>query len=254
VSSSPATPDRVTYLGHATALLELGGRRLLTDPVLSNRLLHLRRRSSPVTAQLEPLDWVLISHLHHDHLHPASLRRLRGHAGAVVPAGGRSLLERAGFDDVREVRAGAVVELGDLRVEAVPASHPGGRRPLGPDADALGFVIAIGETSVYFAGDTDLFDEMSELGDVDLALIPVWGWGTSIGEGHLDPARAAEAIRRLRPRVAIPIHWGTFLPIGTARRHHHRLYEPPREFARLAARVAPQVEVRVLEPGESTTL
>jgi L-ascorbate metabolism protein UlaG (beta-lactamase superfamily) len=254
MNDSPAAPDRVTYLGHATVLLELGGRRLLTDPVLSNRLLHLRRRSSPVTTRLVPLDWVLISHLHHDHLHPASLRRLGGNAGAVVPVGGRRLLERAGFDDVREVRVGETVELGDLRLEVVPAIHPGGRPPLGPPADALGFVVAAGRSRVYFAGDTDLFDEMGGLGELDLALLPVWGWGTSIGEGHLDPIRAAEAARRLRPRLAIPIHWGTFLPIGTLRRHRHRLHEPPREFARIAAEVAPEVDVRVLEPGESTQL
>jgi len=254
MSGSPTAPDRVTYLGHATVLMELGGRRVLTDPVLSNRLLHLRRRSSPVTAKLEPLDLILISHLHHDHLHPASLRQLGKDATAVVPAGGARLLERAGFTDVREVRVGESVEFDGGLLEAVPASHPGGRPPLGPAADALGFVISAGGDRVYFAGDTDLFDEMGGLGDLDLALLPVWGWGTSIGEGHLDPTKAAEAARRLRPRLAIPIHWGTFFPIGTSSRHHAKLHEPPREFARLVAEAAPEVEVRVLEPGESTAL
>ena len=115
-------------------------------------------------------------------------------------------------------------------------------------------MLEAGGARVYFAGDTDLFDEMDQLGQLDLAMLPVWGWGTSIGEGHLDPIRAAEAARRLRPRVAIPIHWGTFLPIGTLRRHGHRLHDPPREFARLTAEAAPAVEVRVLEPGESTVL
>jgi L-ascorbate metabolism protein UlaG (beta-lactamase superfamily) len=244
----------VTYLGHATVLLELADRRVLTDPVLSDRLLHLRRRSSPVTARLEPLDCVLISHLHPDHLHPASLRRLPAGASAVVPVGGRRLLERGGLRDVHEVRVGEVVELGGMRLEAVPASHPGRRPPLGPNADALGFVLAAGGFRIYFAGDTDLFDEMSELGDLDLALLPVWGWGTSIGEGHLDPARAVEALQMLQPRMAIPIHWGTFLPIGTPRRKRWWLHEPPREFARLAAEAVPEVTVRVLEPGESTSL
>jgi L-ascorbate metabolism protein UlaG (beta-lactamase superfamily) len=254
MSGSPTAPDRVTYLGHATVLLELGGRRVLTDPVLSNRLLHLRRRSSPVTAKVEPLDLVLISHLHHDHLHPASLRRLGNEATAVVPAGGARLLERAGFTAVREVRVGECVELDGVAIDVVPASHPGGRPPLGPAADALGFVVSAGGTRAYFAGDTDLFDEMGGFGDLDLALLPVWGWGTSIGEGHLDPVRAAEAARRLRPRMAIPIHWGTFFPIGTSSRHHAKLHEPPREFARITAEVAPGVEVRVLEPGDSTEL
>ena len=254
MSGSPTAPDRVTYLGHATVLLELAGRRILTDPVLSNRLLHLRRRSSPVTTSLEQLDWVLISHLHHDHLHPASLRPLGGEAAAIVPVGGRRLLERAGFTDIREVGVGETVELDGAALDVVPASHPGRRRPLGPEAEALGFVISAGGDRVYFAGDTDLFDGMGELGELDLALLPVWGWGTSIGEGHLDPIRAAEAARRLQPRLAVPIHWGTFSPIGTLRRHSHRLHDPPREFARLAAEAAPGVEVRVLEPGETTDL
>jgi L-ascorbate metabolism protein UlaG (beta-lactamase superfamily) len=244
----------VTYLGHATVLLEMAERRVLTDPVLGNRLLHLRRLSSPVTAQLEPLDCVLISHLHHDHLHPASLRRLPSEAIAIVPVGGRRLLERAGFRDVREVRVGDVVALGALRLEAVPARHPGGRPPVGPKADALGFVLAGSGRRIYFAGDTDLYEEMGGFGDLDLALLPVWGWGTSIGEGHLDPARAAEALRMLKPRMAIPIHWGTFLPLGTFRRHRMRLHAPPHEFARLATEAAPEVAVRILEPGESTAL
>jgi L-ascorbate metabolism protein UlaG (beta-lactamase superfamily) len=244
----------VTYLGHATVLLELAGRRVLTDPVLGDRLLHLRRHSPPITAALGELDCVLISHLHHDHLDPASLRKLPGETIAVVPAGGRRLLERAGLTNVHEAEVGDRLEISGIRLEAVPASHAGNRQPLGPKAEALGFVLAAGGARVYFAGDTDLFDEMSELGELDLALLPVWGWGTSIGEGHLDPARAAEALQRLRPRVAIPIHWGTFLPVWTRRWHRTRLHEPAREFARLAAAAVPEVEVRVLEPGASTFL
>ena len=247
-------PAHVSYLGHATILIELAGCRVLTDPVLADRLLHLRRRSRRVTPPLEPLDCVLISHLHHDHLHPASLRRLPSDATAVVPAGGGGLVGQAGLADVREVRVGEVLEIDDLRIEAVPASHPGDRTPLGPRADALGYVISGEGKRIYFAGDTDLFEEMAAIGDLDLALLPVWGWGTKIGEGHLDPVRAAEALRMLRPRVAIPIHWGTFQPIWTRSRHRRLLVEPAREFARLAAELAPEVELRVLEPGESTSI
>jgi len=247
-------PAQISYLGHATVLLELAGQRTLTDPVLTRRLLHLRRRSSPIMVSVKPLDCVLISHLHHDHLHPASLRRLPSDATAIVPAGGGRLVGEAGLADVREVRIGEVLEVGDLRIEAVPASHGGDRTPLGPHAAALGYVLSGGGRRIYFAGDTDLFDEMAEIGDLDLALLPVWGWGTTIGEGHLDPERAADALGLLRPRIAIPIHWGTFQPIWTRRRHRRLLVKPAREFARLAAEVAPEVDVRVLEPGEATSL
>jgi L-ascorbate metabolism protein UlaG (beta-lactamase superfamily) len=89
---------------------------------------------------------------------------------------------------------------------------------------------------------------------LDLALLPVWGWGSRLGPGHLDPRTAAEALPMLRPRIAVPIHWGTFFPLAARRRHWHLLSDPPREFERLAAEAAPQVQVRVLEPGDSLVL
>ena len=103
---------------------------------------------------------------------------------------------------------------------------------------------------MYFPGDTDLDPAMADLrGSIDLALVPIWGWGRSVGAGHLDPARAAVAIALIAPAVAIPIHWGTFrlrLFAGRSR----DLQRPVIEFAELAKRHAPGVEVRVLAPGE----
>jgi L-ascorbate metabolism protein UlaG (beta-lactamase superfamily) len=95
---------------------------------------------------------------------------------------------------------------------------------------------------------------MESLAPLDLALLPVWGWGPSLGEGHLDPRAAARALTLLRPRVAVPIHWGTYFPVPLGLRGHDRLEEPPREFATHAAAVAPDVEVRILEPGEGFDL
>jgi L-ascorbate metabolism protein UlaG (beta-lactamase superfamily) len=95
---------------------------------------------------------------------------------------------------------------------------------------------------------------MSELGSVDLALLPIWGWGLSVGTGHLDPERAARALEMIQPRMAIPIHWGTFYPVGLRLLRPEPLTEPGREFARLAGRLAPEVEVRILEPGSETAL
>ena len=88
----------------------------------------------------------------------------------------------------------------------------------------------------------------------DVALLPVWGWGPSIGEGHLDPETAARALTLVRPRLAVPIHWGTFYPAGVRRWRPEPLVEPPQEFARLARELAPGVEVRVLQPGSETSL
>ena len=103
---------------------------------------------------------------------------------------------------------------------------------------------------VYFAGDTDLFDGMAEIGarGVDVALLPIWGWGPRLPPGHLDPQRAAQATRLLAPRVVIPIHWGTYLRAGMRRGD---LEAPARAFAEAVARTAPSCEVVVLRPGES---
>jgi L-ascorbate metabolism protein UlaG (beta-lactamase superfamily) len=106
---------------------------------------------------------------------------------------------------------------------------------------------------VWFAGDTDLNPEMESLrGRVDVALIPIWGWGPSHGPGHLDPERAAQAIELIGPRLAIPIHWGTFLPIGLMRRHAGVLTDPPLAFAAALAGSATRVET--IAPGASLDL
>ena len=91
------------------------------------------------------------------------------------------------------------------------------RPPFGPKAEAVGYVFEQGSESVYFAGDTDMFPAMAELAGVDLALLPVWGWGPRLGPGHMDPERAADALGVIRPRATVPIHWGTLWPVGMGR-------------------------------------
>jgi L-ascorbate metabolism protein UlaG (beta-lactamase superfamily) len=247
--------DRIVFLGHATVLIELDGVRLLTDPLLRDRVAHLRRQVSPVDpAVYAGLDAVLISHLHHDHLDLASLRLLGLDMPLLVPAGAGELLRRKGFTGVSELSVDETTNVGALQVEAVEARHDGRRHPGGMRAKTLGYVIR-GRRTVYFAGDTELFDGMSAFGpSLDIALLPVAGWGPTLGPGHMDPLDAARAARLIAPRLAIPIHWGTLLPIGIARRHRERLGDPPRQFAEHVASLAPGVEVRILQPGEETTL
>ena len=248
--------DQVTYVGHATVLIELEGKRLLTDPVLRGGLGPLRRQGSNPPAEVtERIDAVLVSHLHLDHTDLRSLRRLDGGIPVLCPPRTGKFLRRAGFASVTELAPGESETVAGLRVEATHADHVGGRHPLSrSDAEAIGFHV-VGRRRIYFAGDTDLFDEMKGLGgDLDLALLPVWGWGTSVGAGHLDPERAARAAAMLEPRITVPIHWGTFFPLGLARWRPELLRDPPHRFARLVSELAPQVEVRVLGPGESTTL
>jgi L-ascorbate metabolism protein UlaG (beta-lactamase superfamily) len=231
----------LTWLGHSTVLIELDGARVLTDPLLRARVLHLRRRS-PVPGDLGDLDGVLVSHVHWDHLDLGSLSLLRPSTAIVVPRGAGRIVRR--FEHVLELEAGDRVEIGGLEVRATPAVHRVGRwRGRGSSSSAIGFVLG-GSRPVYFAGDTDLFEGMSDLGPVAAALLPVGGWGPRVPEGHLDPLRAAKALQLVSPDIAVPIHWGTYAPLLG------RLTETAgEEFRRHARELAPGVDVRVLPIG-----
>jgi L-ascorbate metabolism protein UlaG (beta-lactamase superfamily) len=244
------TQQRLTWLGHSTVLVEVDGARMLTDPVVRPRLLHLRRVGKPLLLDPHRLDAVLISHVHYDHLDLPSLRRLGGSPVFVVPWGAGSLLRSRGFDHVVEVEPGDETQVGDATVRATHAEHDSRRGPFGIETPALGYLVS-GSASVYFAGDTDLFGGMARIADdLDVALLPVAGWGPRLPPGHLGPRSAAEALRLLLPRLAVPIHWGTYRSIGLSR-DPAELRGPAERFARFAAELAPEVEVRVLPVGGS---
>jgi L-ascorbate metabolism protein UlaG (beta-lactamase superfamily) len=201
--------------------------------------------------RLRDLDAVLISHPHHDHLDVGSLRRIESACPVVAPRGCRWTLRRAGFADLKEVDVGDRVSIAGLEIEAVRAVHDGRRYPLGRRRPALGYLLD-GPPSIYFAGDTDLFPEMRDLaGRVEVAALPVTGWGPRVPEGHLDSERAASAVAMIRPRVAIPIHWGT---LAAGRKLAAVGRSAPLEFARAVERDTPDVEVRILAPGERLEL
>ena len=107
---------------------------------------------------------------------------------------------------------------------------------------------------MWFAGDTDLFAGMTDLGQLDLALVPVGGWGPSLGPGHLDPLRAAEAIGRCAATTAVPIHYGTLWPYGLDAVRPELFHEPGRRFAEYTRQTAPNAIVRLLEPGQALTV
>ena len=241
----------ILYVGHATTLIELDGVQLVTDPLLRRHVGHLRRLV-PLGEALPTPDAVLLSHLHTDHLHLPSLRRLGQSVTLLVPRGAGGLLRRQGFRSVVELAPGELTNVGVLTVAAVPALHDGRRYPFGREIAANGYTVT-GSRSLYFAGDTDYFEAMNALAGADVALLPVSGWGGKVGPGHLDPGRAADALRLLQPRLAIPIHWGTYAPWHWRLSRHQPPFENPAgAFAEAADRVAPDVEVRILQPGERT--
>ena len=249
-------PDRITWVGHATVLVELDGARVLTDPVFSRHVAHLRRRvPKPAGEIAAAIDAILISHLHLDHADRRSLRRLDPAVPVLCPRGAGRFLGRLGFADVREVSPGDREAVAGLEVAATDADHRGGRHPLStPEAGSIGFLVE-GSRRVYFAGDTDLFDAMGELAPVDLALLPIAGWGTGLGTGHLSPERAARAAALIEARTAVPIHWGTFSRLALRRGARERLLSlPPQRFSQAMAKLAPRTRAEVLQPGESLEL
>ena len=247
--------DRLTFLGHSTVLVDLDGVRVLTDPLFGHLAGAIRRRW-PVVPQDARTDLaaVFISHGHWDHLDMPSLRALPGRPALIVPVGLGRLVAKASPGVVHELRVGDRLQIGRLTLEAVYAEH-GRRRSLFTTSEsALGVLIA-GSTSVYFAGDTDLFPSMADLaGRVDVALLPVGGWGPRLGRGHMNPQRAAQAAARISPAIATPIHWGTLSPLGMRRMAGPRFERPAQAFREAVTACAPRVEVRVLRPGESMPL
>jgi L-ascorbate metabolism protein UlaG (beta-lactamase superfamily) len=247
----------ITWWGHATVTVRDSGVRVLTDPLFARRLAHLRRRRGALPPpDAARADVVLVSHLHADHLHLGSLARLPEGTVVLLPHGARAavpgLRRLASRLRLEEMAAGDTRGFGELTVRAVPAAHDGRRLPYGPQrVRALGFVLA-GEARTYFAGDTGVFDGMAAaVGPCDIALLPVGGWGPFLGHGHLDAGRAARVLAELAPRAAVPVHYGTYWPIGMDAVRPHEFHTPGEEFARIAARLAPGTAVHLLEHGQS---
>jgi len=252
-SGVSGTETRVTFLGHATILVEIDGVRILTDPILRERVGPLTRTSgAPDQALWSDIDAVLISHSHWDHLDYGSLKMMGFGIPILARTGMAGEFRRRGFGDVTEMEPGDVKQVGGVRVEAVHAEHKGFGPPVGGTDLCLGFIIH-GSRSLYFAGDTAFFAGMSEFDiGLDLALLPVWGWGpTAKPQEHLDPMGAARAAAVIKPRIAVPIHWGTLHPVGFRWMRPSTRIDPPHQFAQLVRRMAPDTTVRVLPNGGS---
>ncbi|MGI9624494.1 MAG: MBL fold metallo-hydrolase [Acidimicrobiales bacterium] len=245
-----AEPTVITWVGHSTILIDAGGFRILTDPLLTKRVAHLRRRRPvPFLGDIAPVDVVLISHVHMDHLHRPSLKRMKGAPQLVCPVGAEPLLKNLGFEQLSSVDPGDELDIDPARVSVTFADHKGGRGPHSRVAtNPVGYVIEVGGHRLYFPGDTDIFDGMAELAPIDVAFLPIWGWGPSIGTGHLNPERAVEAAGLLQADRVVPIHWGTYSP-ENGRGTPTWLNQPPSEFVRAMDIADSDFKLCLIEPG-----
>ncbi|TWP35574.1 MBL fold metallo-hydrolase [Leekyejoonella antrihumi] len=249
----------LTWWGHSSTTVELDGVRIATDPLLTNRLAHLRRSGPMPGSRAADADLILISHLHGDHLHVPSLRRFRSGAPVLAPPGAAAIIGRGATGPIYEMRPGEERNLCGLRIQVTAAFHDGRRSPLSrKGSPALGFRVSGVAHSVWYPGDTGLTEAMSQLASVDLALVPIGGWGPSLGEHHLDPVQAAEALRRVGATFAVPVHYGTFWPVGLRRlspASHERLFvAPPTHFVAAAAHQTPATRVHVARQGQRIEL
>jgi L-ascorbate metabolism protein UlaG (beta-lactamase superfamily) len=224
-ASPPESGLRVTWIGHASAFVELGGARVLFDPIFSERCSPstlvgpLRFHPPPITAEEIPLpDAVVISHDHYDHLDMESIRALaRRGATFVVPLGIGAHLDRWGVPPGRILERdwGETATVGDLTLTALPARHYSGRLPWKQNETLwASWTAKANGKSVYFSGDTGLSAQFREIGSTygpfDLCLLKIGAYGETWPDIHMTPEQAVEAYDRLGGGLLVPIHWGTF--------------------------------------------
>ena len=223
----PASGLRVTWLGHSTLLVEIDGERVLLDPIWSERaspasFIGPKRFHEPPLAldALPPLDAVLISHDHYDHLDYETIASLSARVALfVVPLGVGAHLEYWGIPLARIVELDwwQSKKVGGLELVATPARHFSGRSVVMADRNATlwcGWAILGSQHRVYYSGDTAMFPGFSEigrrLGPFDAAMIEVGAYNARWADVHLGPEQAVDAHRMVGGKVMIPVHWGTF--------------------------------------------
>lgn len=289
LDSETSTKVRLTWLGHATVVIEVGGVKLLTDPLLRTHAGLLRRHQvPPAHTTWQDSDLVLLSHLHHDHAELSSLRLLDGvpivaaHSSArwlrkhELPAVGMPVgsakdlrqLPPARWRTVADLYQRARVLGGQVRsassaldnvhITLTPAVH--GHRPMPhrPNA-ATGHAVRSGSHRIWFAGDTEDYPNLGLLaqhlgGPIDLAVVPVGGWGPRLSGGHMDPVAAAQACGRIGARSAVAVHWGTLHPPIVGGLGSGWSSSGGHTFVSALAKYAPNCRPILLLPGQSRTL
>jgi L-ascorbate metabolism protein UlaG (beta-lactamase superfamily) len=249
----------VTWLGHSTVVLDIDGVRLVTDPLLRRHAGILRRRgSTPPSEAWEGADAVLLSHLHHDHADLGSLRLLRQVPILTAPQNAAWASRKGLIGQALSADRWTGVGPGEVEVKLAPAVHQARPMPHRPNA-ASGHLVRGRSGTVWVAGDTELFSGMEQLpelagGPIDLAVLPIGGWGSRLSAGHLGPQQAAVACSLSDARCAIPVHWKTLHLPGAQSWPRGWMDAGGPEFASALTRVASTARAVLLDIGESVRI
>jgi L-ascorbate metabolism protein UlaG (beta-lactamase superfamily) len=252
----------VTFIGHSSFLLQIGGRNLLIDPVFSKRLVVLRRQRRPglLVEELPPIDLVLLTHAHMDHLSVSSLRRViratRRLTGktpeVIVPRGVEDLVNPLGFSQIHGLAWWDRIDVQGLRVTMTPCRHWGARMFRDTHRGYGGYVIESGDHSVYHSGDTAYFDGFREIGarlNPQIALLPIGAYfPDSYRTVHTSPEEAVQGFIELGAEQMVPMHYGTF------RLGREPMDEPLQRLKTEAARLGIDGKLKILEEGETMHL
>jgi len=252
VVAEPAGGISVTYVGHATVLVRFDGVTLLTDPVYSSRLILPKRLVAPGVplAGLPPLDVVLVSHGHMDHLDVPTHRRLpKTDTVAVVAKNLSDLVAGSGYRDVVELAWGDTVTVRGARITALPVKHWGTRNLIPDDRGYTGFLVEHPGGTLFFPGDTAYFPGFRDYGRrfaIDVALLPIGAYRPpAFRRVHMNPEDALQTLVDLNARHMVPIHWGTFVV------SYEPIDEPVAWLEELARERRLAERVAVLRHGES---
>ena len=213
------TEPSVTFIGHSTFLVQLGGLNIVTDPVWAN-VMGLQRRLSPpgiAIGDLPPIDVVLLSHAHYDHLDLGSLRRLPGEFIALVPEGLDGWFRRKGFPRVRALSWWEETTVGGVEFAFVPAKHWTRRTPWDTNTSHWGgWVVRQGGDTLYFAGDSGYDAGLRAVGErygnIRVALLPIGAYEPEwfMRDSHMSPEEAVQTFLDVGAAFFVPMHYGAF--------------------------------------------